>query len=328
MPGEGQGGSGEKVSGRPQGKPSPSGFEGCILGLAVGDALGMPVEFRSAQELKKRYGRVTEMMDGERLKAGQFTDDTLMTVATLESILAQKRVDPEDLARRFLAWYESGDLRGIGGTTRQALLALKYGKTWRQSGLKSKFAAGNGTAMRIAPVGLLHWNDPDALRADCEAASLITHRNSEAVAGSRAVAFAVAGLVSRRLACPSLMREAAAFVGPSEVGSNLLKANRLLAQGKPVEFALFALGTGGYVVETVASAFYCFCASPGDFEQTVINAVMGGDDTDTTACVAGALSGAYNGVEAIPERWLAVLEERPHLGTLARDLFHLAFGAP
>ena len=312
------------MTGLAEAKPSLSRFEGCVLGLAVGDALGMPVELRSAQDVKKRYGRITEMMDGPRLKAGQFTDDTIMSVITMESILAQKRVDPDDLGRRFLAWHEGGDLRGIGGTTRQALLALKYGKTWRESGLKSKFAAGNGTAMRSAPLGLFRWNNLEALRADCEAASIITHRNSEAVAGSRAVAFAVAALVSGRAVCPELMRQTASFLGSSEVARNLLKADRLLTQGKPAEFALFALGTGGYVVETIASSFYCFCATPNDFEQTVITAVMGGDDTDTTASIAGALSGAYNGVEAIPERWLAVLEERERLRALARDLYTLA----
>ncbi len=305
-------------------KPNLSRFEGCILGLAVGDALGMPFEFRSAQQLKKLYGRVTEMVDGPHLKAGQFTDDTLMTIATIESLVANRGLNPDDLAHRFVAWHESGDLRGIGGTTRQALLALKYGKGWRESGLKSHFAAGNGAAMRAAPFGLLHWNNPEALRAECEAASLITHRNTEAVAGARAVAFAVARLVTGKADCRDLMHETAAFLPRTEVARNLQKADGFLAKSKSAEFALFALGTGGYVVETIASAFYCFCASPDNFEETVITAVMGGDDTDTTASIAGALSGAHNGIAAIPERWLAVLEDRDRLRALARDLYSLA----
>jgi ADP-ribosyl-[dinitrogen reductase] hydrolase len=312
------------VSGAPDAKPDLPRFEGCILGLAVGDAFGMPFEFRSAQQLKKLYGRVAEMVDGPDLKAGQFTDDTLMTIATLESLIANKGLNPDDLARRFLAWHESGDLRGIGGTTRQALLALKYGKTWRESGLKSKFAAGNGAAMRAAPFGLLHWNHPEALRADCEAASLITHRNTEAVSGARAVALAVAQLATGKANCRDLMHDTAAFIPRTEVARNLQKADGFLAKNKSAEFALFALGTGGYVVETIASAFYCFCATPDNFEETVIAAVMGGDDTDTTASIAGALSGAHNGLAGIPERWLSVLEDRDRLLALARDLFNLA----
>jgi ADP-ribosylglycohydrolase len=162
------------------------------------------------------------------------------------------------------------------------------------------------------------------LRADCEAASLITHRNTEAVSGARAVALAVAQLATGKANCRDLMHDTAAFIPRTEVARNLQKADGFLAKNKSAEFALFALGTGGYVVETIASAFYCFCATPDNFEETVIAAVMGGDDTDTTASIAGALSGAHNGLAGIPERWLSVLEDRDRLLALARDLFNLA----
>jgi len=301
-------------------------FKGALLGLAVGDALGMPVEGMSASTIRARYGEVREFLAAPRraLGPGQFTDDTQMTLALAESIVERGRVDPAHVAGRFMAWLDSGDVRGIGRSTLRSLLRLKAGVPWRESGEQGKWAAGNGAAMRIAPVGLLHCRRLERLRQDVHDVSIITHRNPEAVAGALAVAYAVARLVTGAKPSPDFLDDVASFVGHNPVSERLRKARELLSQGTPAEKALASLGTSGYVVETVASALYAFLSSPDDFEETVVTAVMAGGDTDTVAAIAGAISGAHNGVAGIPSRWRERVEGASRLAHLAERIYELA----
>ncbi len=300
-------------------------FEGCLLGLAIGDALGMPVEGLSPEKIWKLYGKVDDFLPSpaRRLGPGQFTDDTQMMLIHAESIVERGGVDPEDLAARLIRWVREGEPRGIGHTTLRAIRRLMSGASWEESGVEGEFAAGNGVAMRIAPVGLLNAWTPERLREDVEKAGVITHRNPEAIKGGLAVAYAVARLASG--AGPEgLLEEVCEFVGPSRVAENLRKAGELLKRGIEPEQALEILGTGGYVVETVASAFYCFLRTPEDFAASVVTAVMGGYDTDTTAAVTGALSGAFNGISGMPGRWVERVEKSDYIKKLARAIYEIA----
>jgi len=299
-------------------------FAGCLVGLAIGDALGMPFEGMDPQAILARQSQVTEFLPGDGLAAGQYTDDTKMMLCIAESIVEDGRVNPEDVARRFVAWFDTGDLRGIGATCLEAIMSLKRGIPWRESGHRGKWAAGNGTAMRIAPVGLMHWQDMERLRGDCWSTSIITHHNPEAVAGATAVAYVIARLATGDLDSTRLLTDAAEFVGESEVARNLVQAQRLLSSNTPTEMALKTLGTSGYVVETVASALYCFLRTPPDFVITVSSAVLGGGDTDTTAAVAGAISGAYNGLHRLPAHLVAQVEDSKRLQDLGRAIFRMA----
>jgi ADP-ribosyl-[dinitrogen reductase] hydrolase len=299
-------------------------FAGCLLGLAIGDALGMPFEGMRAETIRKRYGEAREFLPAHRLSAGQYTDDTKMMLCIAESIVEKGHVNPEDTAQRFVGWFDSGDLRGIGLTCQEAILNLKSEIPWRESGRRGYWAAGNGTAMRIAPVGLIDCHDMEQLREDCWATSVITHNNSEAVAGAVAVAYAIGRLISGEVDERTFLPEIAAFVGDSEVAHNLEQAQSLFSSRTPTEDALGILGTSGYVVETVASALYCFLRTPEDFLTTVSSAVMGGGDTDTTAAIAGAISGAYNGVSNMPKHLVQGVEHSERLRKLGRDIYRLA----
>jgi ADP-ribosyl-[dinitrogen reductase] hydrolase len=138
------------------------------------------------------------------------------------------------------------------------------------------------------------------------------------------VAYVIARLVTGDLDESTLLADSAGFVGESEVARNLIKASDLLSSDTPTESALAVLGTGGYVVETVASALYCFLRTPTDFVTTVSAAVMGGRDADTTAAVAGAISGAYNGFHELPAHLVEQVEDSDRLQQLGRAIFHLA----
>ncbi len=285
----------------------------------------MPFEGLPPYAIRERYGVVEDFLPSpsRKLGPGQFTDDTQMMIIHAESIVDKGEVNPEDLASRFIRWVKEGQPRGIGLTTLKAIQRLMKGLTWEESGVGGEFAAGNGVAMRIAPVGLLNAWTPEKLKDDVEKAGIITHRHSEALKGGLAVAYAVARLASGAN-LEGLIEATCEFIGPSHVAENLQKAKELLRKKIGPEQALEILGTGGYVVETVASAFYCFLRTPEDFKTSVITAVMGGYDTDTTAAITGALSGAFNGISGIPERWVNGVEQSGYIRELARSIYKLA----
>lgn len=295
----------------------------------MGDALGMPFEGMRASSIRRRVGRVQDFLDApwRMLKSGQWTDDTKMTLCQARSIAARGRVDVEDTARRFVQWFESGDWRGIGGATYESIQRLRAGVPPEESGKRGEMAAGNGAAMRIAPVGLLDCMDLDKLRGDVARSAAITHDNPEAVAGALAVAYAVARGARGDLSPESLVEDTVAFIGESKVARHLLLASAFLEKGMETPEALVRLGTGGYVVETVASSFFCFLKTPRDFETAVASAVEGGLDADTTGAVTGAVSGAYNGIGAIPSRWRDKVEGKEEIIRLADAIHDLAYGA-
>ncbi len=178
---------------------------GCLLGLAVGDALGAPLEGLSAQQIRAHYQLVTDYTDGARAwkrkpyrwrLPGLYTDDTQQALALIDVLLATGRVDVERLAATYLDLATpdrgyAGAHRGVGKSFRQVLADLRRGVCPRRTGQES---AGIGAAMRIAPVGLFFADEPDALFDGVMAASLMTHRDIRSLSGAMAVALAVARL--------------------------------------------------------------------------------------------------------------------------------------
>ncbi|RJP32438.1 MAG: hypothetical protein C4536_06095 [Actinobacteria bacterium] len=310
--------------------PEQVRFQGSLLGLAIGDALGMPVEGMRASAIRDRFGGIRDFMNApwRLLKAGQWTDDTKMMLCHARSIARMGGFDIADTAREFVEWFESNDWRGIGRATYESLQRLQAGCSPLESGMRGEMAAGNGGAMRMAPLGLLDCGDLERLRDDVRAATTITHDNPEAVAGSQAVAYVVARAARGDLDLDRAVSDTAAFIGPGETAERLQLAHRFLETDMAVEEALARLGTSGYVVETVASAMFCFLNSPDDFEQTVSRAVGGGLDADTTGAVAGAMSGAYNGLDSIPARWRQQVEAAGEILDLASRIFTLMGSRP
>jgi ADP-ribosylglycohydrolase len=279
-------------------------FRGAVLGLAVGDALGMPYEGWDSGSIKSALKELKFVPAPFRgLAAGQFTDDTKMALCHLDSLIERRKLDPEDIAQKFLAWFKSGDWRGMGGTTLRAMKKLEKGASWKESGISGKYAAGNGGAMRIAPVGLFYTKDVENIRKAVEKAVTITHNNSEAVEGAVAIAYLVARGVEnggREKERIKFFKELLNFIEPSEVRKNLEGAFDLLERNLSPSHAAMVLGNSGYVVESVACAVYAFFYSPDDFQKALFEALLCGGDTDTICAMTGAISGAFLGEEAIP----------------------------
>ena len=278
---------------------------GCLLGGAAGDALGRPAEGLAAEEVARRFGRLSEFRrwgGWESGPVGTVTDDTQLTMLVGGSLVACRRVDPEDLAGRLVGWLPEG--RGMGKATRRAVGSLAGGAGWSEAGEDSD---GNGAAIRVAPVGLACATDPDRLRRSVALSSLPTHAGRTRIVGTVAQAYAVARLVHT----PAGGLDPGAFLvgavgvladldDPGVVErrpggrrvhlAELLGALAAVAGYPPAE--VFAeLHNGALITESLPAAWWCFLASPDDPERVIETAVSGGRDADTVAAMAGALAG-------------------------------------
>jgi len=303
-------------------------YVGCILGLAVGDALGFPTEFVSLAEIRDRHGRdgITDFVSYHRFPLGTFTDDTQMSCALAEALLESRGADLETVmaavTRRFVAWSVAPDNnRAPGMSCLSGCRALAAGVPWRTSGVPD--SKGCGSAMRSAPIGLLHHGDLGAIVELGQATSLPTHGHPCALAGSVATAAAVS-LALADTEPMALFEGVMATVEPisAEFARHLARVPDALTLESDQALAL--LGEGWVAEEAVAAALYCFLASPRDYRRTVLRAANSNGDSDSLACIAGAVSGAYNGLEAIPEHWRQGVEKSDYLHDLGRRLFDAA----
>ncbi len=291
-------------------------YRGCLLGLAVGDALGAPLEFLTRADIKSRYGEVRDMLGGGWLQTdpGEYTDDTQMALAIARSVAELGEIDPADIAVRFLDWYHSGP-KDIGNTTVMSLEHLASGIPWHEAGektlqLKGDRAAANGSLMRAAPIGMASRGDREALIRHSIDVSRITHADPRACWSCVALNLAIAALLS----------------GTGDAIQEAAKVNQVDVAGAIIQQSRASrdeVRGGGYVLDTLGAAFWAFRNHDG-FEDVVVAAVNLGDDADTTGAVAGALAGARYGMLAIPERWLDVLQGRDELTDLSDRLLELS----
>lgn len=294
-------------------------FAGCLLGAAIGDALGNPVEGYSHATIQNKYGELKDYQANWD-EPGTGTDDTEQTILIAKSITDTGGFSIEDIARRYKEWLPTAE--SFGTACQTAAVNLQEGKKPHESGINS---AGNGAAMRVSPIGLAysHPEDLELMKRTVEKATTLTHTDKRALAGALAVAYGTSYLINRRKEFkPSAFLDAVvktAETASQEFAESLDRIKDLLKKA-PVSAAEI-IGTGGYVAESVPFAFYSFLRSPDDFEDTLITAVNAGGDTDTNASIAGTLSGALNGTQAIPERWISGLKAKEEIIKLSEELF-------
>lgn len=286
---------------------------GCLVGLAVGDALGFPLEGLSARRIARRFGRPQRFRFlGRR---GFVSDDTEQAVMAAESALASAG-DPQQAARRFsrrlVGWFWTIP-PGVGLATLRACLKMSLGLP---GGVSS---AGNGAAMRAAPLGLLPL-DASGRRALVEALSRVTHLDARAVDGARAVAEATARLREGGDAdWPGLRDQLPELDGRLEERLDRAWALRE-ASG---EEAARELGVTGYVLHSVPLAFWALWRRPPGFLEGLHAVVLLGGDADSTGAMAGALLGTRFGLGGLPPELAGNLEacfSAKRLSALARAL--------
>lgn len=301
-----------------------------LTGLAVGDSSGMPFEMKEHSDpaLVAWDGTFQPCPDShpfcKGLKPGQWTDDTKMARALAFSILDAGTYSPAHAALHYLAWYKSKDWRGIGTSTKEAMKSLESGVMWAESGAPG--AEGNGSAMRIAPLGLYLRKRPQSVIAQCARLdATITHNSHEAREGSVIVALCVAHLANG--GTKEDMVDEVATSGHVQGCRTLGRLKDavhyadlgLTARKSAIAIASTVLGVGGHVVETVPAAIYCFL-STSSFKEAVELAVRAGGDCDTTAAITGALAGTLYGTEGV-EPMSHGLECAKEFAVMDKDLF-------
>ncbi len=293
-------------------------FQGCLAGLAVGDALGMPAEGMSREEIVRHFGGIADLVDGW-LPAGSTTDDTAQALMLAESLAEKGHLDPHDVMARFLAWYRGGP-PGMGLHTRRVLSLVAAGRPWWEAVEEAEragapYTAGNGSLMRCAPVALRYCRDIGRLLEASHDSSRLTHPHPLA---RYACAF-LNVLLSRllrgygKLEALSYAMEAMAHA-PYELLERMEDVPGLEAAAVP---------TSGFVLDTLQCAVWAWWHHQ-DFAQALLTVVNLGGDTDTNAAVTGALMGAHLGLEAIPRRWRERVAQVPRCLELAERLYHLA----
>jgi ADP-ribosyl-[dinitrogen reductase] hydrolase len=292
------------------------GARGVLLGLAVGDALGGPLEFLSADEIRARHGGpVRDYVGGGwlALEAGHGTDDTAMALALGRSAATSIGYDPGRALVAYLEWFRT-DPPDVGATIRAALAAADAGiattVATEELHRRTSRTAGNGSAMRVAPIALRHFRQPARRAHAARTDSKLTHYDDHAADACAwlcdAIAALLAGVDPTELAAPAALE--------CEWAISLADA-AIAANGPAAGYVGTALGVASAALRTADS-----------FEKGLIWAVNLGGDADTNGAVAGALLGARFGASAIPLRWLERLAVKDEAEVLAERL--IALGRP
>lgn len=286
-------------------------IKGALYGVAVGDALGAPLEFMSAEQIERRHGLVTDMIGGGWLNVepGEITDDTQMTLAVAEGILEKPENPIEAIGERFIAWARNGP-KDIGGTCSRSIYGAAAGGAKRPTEdewfnaskatakANGRRSGGNGALMRTVYPGLYYQGRLMAVETAAAIAQM-THWDEESNEACEIYTDMI-----------YLITEAVNKHGDAADKAQIVKETlhgtryEIYPDAKETE----ELNPTGYVVDSMKCAMAAAFWNVESFERAVIDAANMGGDADTIAAITGGIAGAYYGYEAIPKRWIETLD--------------------
>lgn len=292
-------------------------MRGCLLGLAVGDAVGTTVEFKS----RGSFEPVTDMVGGGPfgLGAGQWTDDTSMALCLAESLIEKHGFNARDQMERYVRWYRNGHLSStgrcfdIGNATSSAL--HRFERTSEPfSGSTDPRSAGNGSIMRLAPVPMFYYPDTEQAVLMASDSSRTTHGADECLDACSLYAYMLVKTLDGK------SRDEILFTPDNiKLMEGMSPKIQAIAAGEYRDKTEGQIRGSGYVVESLEAALWCFHTAD-TFRDAILKAVNLGDDADTTAAVCGQIAGAYYGESGIPPEWLAKLCMREKITEFADKL--------
>lgn len=323
---------------------------GSLYGMATGDALGVPTSFMTQAYVKKTWGWIDTFYPPERghiyhdgLRAGEYTDDTEQALALLNSFIRNKRVVPLDVVKEILAWADRVKDKyasPLGPSTERALKAIRDGADIAVSG---KHGNTNGSAMRISPVGMIHGlrgSSCEEMIRDVYLTCMPTHNTTVCISSAAAIAWGVALCmrgerdVGRIVSGTMEAAEASKDLGYSIVSPSIARRIGfvyelvLKYENDPIKcmaelYDFF--GGGDLAAESVPVSIGLFALGKGDVKTVNEYCVNFGGDCDTNAAMAGAMAGAYSGLEAVPAAWRETIRAVNHvdLEDYARKLISL-----
>lgn len=298
-----------------------------MMGLVVGDALGCPVQFLDREELRER-GAVTEMegYGTYNMPPGTWTDDSSMALATLASINERNGIDLRDIMERFLDWEfhgaytPFGEAFDEGNTCSNAIYKYRDDHDLTTCGETDEYSNGNGALMRILPVCLYFIqkegiSDADALR-QIHLATGLTHNHLRCHIASGLYYFMAKAIVAMAPEKAELktciqcgLEQGFAFYHTPESLAELMHFHRLRDLNEFFSLPEDEIESDGYVLHALEAAIWCLLHT-NRFRDCLLRAVNLGDDTDTTAAIAGGLAGLYYHYEAMPQEWVNAIRRK------------------
>jgi len=301
-----------------------SKIQGCIFGVAIGDALGMPSEGLSKNEIIEKYGIITDYTTPKNhfrniLEAGEYTDDTEQTICIIKSI-TKDGFNKDIFINELINWYKNNPV-GIGPTSQKS---IEYLINNNYNGVDSKTC---GAAMRVSPLGLYYYDNIEELKTKIIESSKLTHNNNEAIAGALAIGYIVSycfkycgDMSSSYLDKNRLLMETSNFI--KEFSVEFAEKINHISNLKSIEEGYKLFGTGMDAIECVPSAILTFYLTD-DFKTGMIYAVNAGGDTDSLGSIYGAIAGTCYGINSIPKKWIDGIKNKNYLMNLADYLTNL-----
>ncbi len=297
-----------------------------ILGFAVGDALGVPVEFLSRKILQKNPVKGMFGFGSHDVPEGTWSDDTSLMIATMDSIVIKGRIDFNDIMYRFTEWVDyakytaTGELFDIGISTRNAILNFKNGINAVDCGMKRITENGNGSLMRILPfvyyLKYSNYSESENISI-INQASALTHAHEISKLGCKIFSDYVSSLLDNvdKIEALDLLKNND-YV--KYYSADSIKAYQRILNGDIKFLDISEVKSSGYVVDSLEASLWCTIQNDS-YESAVISAINLGDDTDTIGAITGSINGIIYGRENIPKKWLNKLKQNDYLDELSEN---------
>jgi len=318
-------------------------FSGTLLGVSIGDTLGHPFEGMIRERIYSHFKNFKEFMKENKKIFRTYTDDTQLTLHTAEALIQGSGFNENNFIREYVSWLDDPPI-GPGFGCISSIRKLKYGISWKKAASNS---GGNGTAMRVSPIGLFYCKDIKSLNSAALKSSVITHSHPAAAAGAIVIARAIAFLIDKSIKSGFSIEEFFETIISSISGTqekiweefieilNKVKENLNIS----VEAGLIKFSQVGvkspffiedylgkafvhpYTLSTVACAIFVFLKNLDSFEDCIIQLATAGGDSDTVGAIGGSLAGAYFGLGNIPENLINIVKQHRDILKVSEQLY-------
>jgi poly(ADP-ribose) glycohydrolase ARH3 len=320
-------------------------FQGCLLGVAIGDTLGHPFEGKLRSQIFKYFKNFEEFLDSNSDLFNTYTDDTQLTLHLTKALIKGNGFNLDYIIREFVNWLDDPPI-GPGYGCLSSIRKLKYGIHWKEAASNS---GGNGTTMRIAPVGLLYCKDPKTLKTAAIKSSVITHSHSAASAGAIVIARAISYLIDKTpetgFSVDEFFNTIISSIANStdEIWNEFVEILYKLKSNLdiPLESGLIKFSQVGvktpyfieqylgqafvhpYTISTVVCSIFIFLKNLTSFKECILELSTAGGDSDTVGAIGGSLAGVYFGMEKIPINLIKLVKNYKKILKLSEELYNV-----
>jgi len=318
-------------------------FSGTILGVAIGDTLGQPFEGWLREKIQSKVNNFQEFVMKNKKLFNSYTDDTQLTIHTARALIEGTGFNIDNFVKAYVNWLDDPPI-GPGYGCLISIKKLKYGIPWKEAASNS---GGNGTAMRISPIGLFYINEPEELKKVAYQSSLITHSHPAAAASAIVVACAISYLASKNPEEGFSIDEFFNTIIDSIANSHEPIWNEFISilkkvkenVGTPTNSGLIKFSQIGvkspffieeyfgkafvhpYAISTVACAIFIFINKLNSFEECIYELAGAGGDSDTVGAIGGSLAGAFFGMKNIPIELVDLLKNKRLILNISEELY-------